>query len=46
MSKKINPKDNESNQVNSNDGTDGNNSAYLAAEENRKRQLEESKMKK
>ena len=47
MAKKtISPENNAANQQNTNKGTSGNNDQYLAAEKNRKKQLEEHAAKK
>jgi hypothetical protein len=43
MAKKIDPKDNQSNQLNKNKGTSGTNSAYDKAQGNRSRQMESKK---
>jgi hypothetical protein len=44
--KKMSPKDNAANMQNPNEGTSGNNQQYLQAEENRQRQIAESKKSK
>lgn len=41
--KRISPEDNAANMQNPNEGTPGNNQQYLQAEENRRRQIKESK---
>lgn len=46
MSKKINPKDNQTNQKNSNPGTDGQNKQHSQVQGNRSKQLQRNAKKK